>query len=101
METSRKHGFNLRRMSSVSDRTEIHLSQCQCAVAFSRDRVAMLAIRGMSAAVTHDTGPLLALDIAVDTRHPRGDLVHQLSLAERQDVVGPGIDAGGCRLDAR
>src|SRR5258708_4118088 len=43
----------------------------------------------MSAAVAHDPRLLLALDIAVDARHPGSDLVHQQTLAQRQDVIGP------------
>ena len=44
-------------------------------------------------------GLLLALDIAVDARHPRADLVHQLALTQGQDVIGPFGDAFSRGLD--
>src|SRR4051795_10912708 len=53
----------------------------------------------MAATVPHDPGLLLALDIAVDARHPRADFVHQLTLTQGQDVIGPFGDAFGGGLD--
>src|SRR6516162_6578051 len=54
---------------------------------------------GVAAAVAHDLARLLAFDVPVDAGHPRIDLVHQQSLAQRLDVVGPLDDAGGGDLD--
>lgn len=65
------------------------LSQGEHAVAVRCHGVAMLAIGGMATAISHDPGFLLALDIAVDAGHPGTDLVHQLTLTEGQDVLGP------------
>src|ERR1051325_6076940 len=61
----------------------------------------MLAVGRMPTAIAHDPRTLLALDVAVDTRHPRRDLVHQLAFAERQDVIGPFGDAVCGGLDPR
>src|ERR1700756_4105660 len=77
------------------------LRQRELAVAIRRDGVAVLAIGGVAAAVAHNPGFLLPLDIAVDAGHPGADLVHQLALTQSQDVVGPFGDTGGGGLDPR
>src|SRR5260221_5888695 len=69
-------------------------------VALRSDGVTVLAISGMSAAVAHDPSFLFAFDVAVDARQPGADLIHQLTLAEGQDVIGPFIDGGRRGLDA-
>src|SRR4051794_33923110 len=56
------------------------LGQCNGAIPIRRHRVAMIAISGVPAAVTHDPRLLLALDVTVDACHPGADLVHQLTL---------------------
>ena len=60
----------------------------------------MFSIGRMAAAVAHDPGSLLALDVAVDARHPGADFIPQLALAESQDVIGPFVDGGRWGLDA-
>ena len=55
----------------------------------------------MSAAVTHDPGLVLALDIAIDAGHVGSDLVHQHTLAQSQNVIGPFVDGGGWGFDPR
>ena len=70
------------------------LSQRELAVARRCDGVAMFSIGWMASAVAHDPGGLLALDIAVDARHPGADLVHELPLTQGQNVIGPFADTG-------
>src|SRR5690242_2050614 len=65
------------------------LGQRQLAVTVRRHRIAVLAKGGVAAAVAHDLAALLAFNVAIDTGHPRVDLVHQQPFAERLDVVGP------------
>ena len=47
----------------------------------------------MSAAVAHDPRLLFAFYVAVDACHPRADLVHQLTLTERQEEFGREVTA--------
>ena len=77
------------------------LSHRERAVALRRDGVAVLPVGGMAAAVAHDPGDLLALDIAIDARHPGSNFVHQLPLAQGVNVIGPFTDTGGGGFDAR
>src|SRR5438045_5985074 len=76
------------------------LDERQCAIPVRRDRVAVLAIGGMAAAVAHDPGSLLAVDITVDAGHPRADFVHQLALTKGQHMLRPFGNAGGRGLDS-
>src|SRR6185295_2382852 len=64
------------------------------------DGVTVLAISRVTAAVAHDPRLLFAFYVAVDARHPRADFIHQLTLAEGQDVIGPFVDGGRRGLDA-
>src|ERR1700751_799744 len=76
------------------------LGERQCAIPVRRDRVAVLAIGGMAAAVAHYPGSLLALYITVDAGHPRADFIHQLALTKGQHMVRPFGDASGRGLDS-
>src|SRR6478752_7556775 len=75
------------------------LSHCELAVARGCDGVAVVSIGRMASAVAHDPRGLLALDIAVDARHPGADLVREHPLTEGQDVIGPFSDTGGSGFD--
>jgi hypothetical protein len=80
------------------------LSQRKLAVARRRDGVAIVSIGWMACAVAHDPRRLLALDIAVDARHPGADLVREQLLTQGQNVIGPTADTGGVasmRVSAR
>src|SRR6266699_5769553 len=68
-------------------------------VAVRRHRFAARAKGRVAAAVAHDPADLLALDIAVDARHPRVDVGEQQALAVRDDVIGPASGARRGRLD--
>src|SRR5262245_41890823 len=59
----------------------------------------MFSISWMASAVAHDPGCLLALDIAVDTRHPGADLVREEPLTEGPYVIGPFADTRGSGFD--
>jgi len=59
----------------------------------------MVPIGRMASAVAHDPRGLLAFDNAVDARHPGADLVHELPLTQRQNVIGPFADTGGSGFD--
>ena len=61
----------------------------------------MLSIGWMAAAVPHNPGCLLALDIVVHARHPGTNLVHELALPQDQNVIGPFADTGWGGFDPR
>src|SRR3982751_5669902 len=75
------------------------LSQRELAIARRCHGVAMLSIGRMASAVAHDPRGLLALDIAVDARHPGADLVRKQPLTQGQNVLGPFADTGGSGFD--
>ena len=54
----------------------------------------MFPIGRMAAAVAHDPGGLLALDIAVDARHSGADLVREQPLTQGHYVIAPFADTG-------
>src|SRR6516162_11182235 len=69
------------RPRNSSELLPARLSQRQLAISVGRHAIAPLAELGVAAAITHDPADLLALDIAVDARHPRVDLGEQQALA--------------------